>query len=414
MGIDQARLDRLLGGPETGWLVDRIRRRIELGEPLDITVTLSGSTPAQRDAAHRLLGRAPRAGSSLAISLPALDDVLRRSGVSPAGLGAAVVALRGPVVVRSAAAAQIERHWDDAFAPVAEVVATQPALAAWYERLRRSGLVRRLAGSPDATGPLLADLAAVVAVLPAGGEQLARFAARVTADAHALDDDRPLATLALGAARALGDLPAGTGAEWRREVWASVGLLRDELSATVLTLGLPGDAISATGRALRAWHEAGQPVALTLRQLVRDPPALALAGVTVSVCEGPVVVSTAADDLGTSCQPLVCTSGQPSAAAVHLLRILTREGATLRYHGDFDWGGLRIAGGLYRRFPMRPWRYDAAAYNTAVSARLGRHLTGPPVDATWDPALARAMQAASIRIEEELVLDELIGDLSDV
>jgi hypothetical protein len=35
-----------------------------------------------------------------------------------------------------------------------------------------------------------------------------------------------------------------------REVWAGVGLLRDELSTTVLALGLPGDAVSATGRGL--------------------------------------------------------------------------------------------------------------------------------------------------------------------
>ena len=59
----------------------------------------------------------------------------------------------------------------------------------------------------------------------------------------------------------------------------------------------------------------------------------------------------------------------------------------VRYHGDFDWGGLRIAGGLFGRFPMQPWRYDADAYQAAVAAGLGR-------------------------IEEELVLDDLIGDLA--
>jgi uncharacterized protein (TIGR02679 family) len=412
VGVDQARLERLLGGSETAWLVDRLRRRIELGEPIDTAVTLSGSTSAQREAAHRLLGRAPRAGANLTISLPALDDVLRRSGVSPDGLYAAVVALRGPVPVRSMAAAEVERRWTDAFAPLADVVAGRPELATWYERLRRAGLVRRLAGTPVAAGPLLADLTAVVAALPAAGEQLARFAARVTSDSHALDDDRPLATLALGAARALRTMSAGNGAEWRREVWASVGLLRDELSTSVLTLGLPGDAVSPTGRALGAWRETGQPVCLTLRQLVRDPPALQLTGVTVSVCEGPVVVSAAADELGASCQPLVCTSGQPGTAAVHLLRLLTAVGARLRYHGDFDWGGVRIAAGLFRRFTMTPWRYDTAAYEAAVTVGRGGKLTGSPVDAPWDPRLTPTMRTADVRIYEELVLGDLIGDLA--
>lgn len=412
MGVDRARLERLLGGPETAWLVERVRRRVELGKSLDTAVVLSDSTPVQREAAHRLLGRPPRQGSSLTISLPELDRMLRRSGVSPEGLHAAVVALHGPVVIRSEEAAEVEHRWTAAFAPVADAVDDHPKLAAWYERLQGGGLVRRLAGTPEAAGPLLRDLVAVLAALPTDGEPLARFAARITSDAHALDDDRPLATLALGAARALRDLPAGAGTEWRREVWASVGLLRDELSTTVLTLGLPGDTASATGRALGAWREAGQPVPLTLRQLVRDPPDLRLAGVAVSVCEGPVVVSAAADDLGVTCRPLVCTSGQPGTAAIHLLRLLAAVGATLRYNGDFDWGGVRIAASLFGRFTMTPWRYDADAYSAAVTAGLGRALTGRPADTSWDPRLAPTMRSYNVRIDEELVLADLVGDLA--
>lgn len=137
----------------------------------------------------------------------------------------------------------------------------------------------------------------------------------------------------LRAARVLGDLPDGSGAEWRREVWASVGLMRDELSTTVITLGLTGH------RGLEAWL--GQPVHLTLRQLVRDPPQLT--ALDVFVCENPVVVAAAADHLGPSCPPLVCTSGQPSAAVMHLLRLIVSAHGTLHYHGDFDWGGIRIA-----------------------------------------------------------------------
>lgn len=412
MGIDHARLQRLLGGPDTAWLVDRVRRRIELGEPLDTNVTLTGSTPAQRAAAHRLLGRPLRPGSSLSVSLLELDRMLRRSGVSPDGLAPAVVALNGPIVVRSVAAAEQQSRWDDAFAPLDSLAADRPELAEWCARLRRRGVVRRLAGSPEAAGPLLAKLGAVVGALPAGGEPLARFAARCTHDPHALDDDRPLATLALGAIRELRDLPAGTGAEWRRAAWASVGLWRDELSTTVLTLDLPGDPHSSTGRALGAWREASQPVVLTLRQLVRDPPDLQLAGVSVFVCEGPVVVSAAADELGGASQPLVCTGGQPSAAAVHLFTLLTAAGAELQYHGDFDWGGLRIAAGLFSRFPVHPWRYNTNAYQAAVTAGLGRKLTGQPANAPWDPQLPQAMLAAKTRIDEELVLDDLLRDLA--
>ncbi|MGW6204414.1 TIGR02679 domain-containing protein [Streptomyces sp. NPDC055089] len=61
---------------------------------------------------------------------------------------------------------------------------------------------------------------------------LPAFAARVLGWAHALDDGTPLATLTLSGAPALTGFHDGQGAEWRREAWASVGLLRDELSST--------------------------------------------------------------------------------------------------------------------------------------------------------------------------------------
>ncbi|MGH4018527.1 MAG: TIGR02679 family protein [Pseudonocardiaceae bacterium] len=414
MELSGDRLARLLGGEDLAWLLARARQRLERDQDLDGTVTLTGATPSQRSAAQRLLGRPPRPGAALSVSLPAVDEVLRRSGACPDGLAAAVVALTGPVTSRSVADAEQRHAWDRAFAPLFD--AAPPELHDWVEWLRGSGLVRRLAGDADAADPLLSDLAAVITALPADGEPLGAFAARITGDAHALDDDRPLATLALGAARTLAGLPVGTGAgvgagaQWRREVWAAVGVLRDELSTTVLTFGLPGDIDSATGRALSAWREAGQPVALTLRQLVRDPPRLAVT--EVWVCENPVVLAAAAQRLGTACAPLVCTSGQPGAAVMHLLRALAGAGTSLRHHGDYDWGGLRIGNVLHARLPVRPWRYDTAAYRAATRGGAGRSLTGPPVTASWDPELTGAMQRARRAVEEELLLDDLLEDLA--
>ena len=181
-----------------------------------------------------------------------------------------------------------------------------------------------------------------VALPTSGGESLGAFAARVTGRAHALDDDSPLGTLALGAARVLAALehpgPDESPAEARREAWAAVGLLSDELSSTVLTLALPGDA-SMTGRILAAASESGEPVWLTLRQLVRSPPRWRAADVgAVLVVENPSVVALAADTLGARTAPIVCTNGQPRAATMVLLRSLAATGVRLRHHGDFDWG----------------------------------------------------------------------------
>jgi uncharacterized protein (TIGR02679 family) len=401
--VDRDRQARLLGAPELAWLVDRVRRRLERDEPLTGPATLATPTAAERAAAERLLGRAPGTGRSLSVRLDAVDAVLRRSGISPDGLAAAVTALTGPVTRLADVREQEASAWWDAYAPLATL---RPELAEWTDRLRRDGLVRRLARTPHTARILLGDTAEALRRLPADpAVSLPAFANRTLGDAHALDDGTPLATLVLSGVRALTGFPDGTGAEWRREAWASAGLLKDALSSTVLTLGLSGTP------ALDRMAEAGEPAVLTLRQLTRTPPRTAPA--VVYVCENPTVLATAADTHGTACPPLVCLQGQPSAAALTLLRHLHTHGSELRYHGDFDWGGLRIATTLLRRVPWRPWRFTAADYRAAAAATpLATPLTGTPTTAAWDPDLRPALTELGVRIEEEAVLDTLLADLT--
>ncbi|MCX6462277.1 MAG: TIGR02679 family protein, partial [Pseudonocardiales bacterium] len=262
---------------------------------------------------------------------------------------------------------------------------------------------------------LVAQLVAVVEAWEsrraegAGPEPVGRFAERVLGSAHGLDADRPLTALAFGAARALTGATDGAGAAWRRDVWASVGLLRDELSSTALVLGLRGDT-SPTGRALTALADAGEPAVLTLRQL-RVSPLPDLTGSTVSVCENPVVLAEAADRLGPATAPLVCLNGQPGAAVMAVLHAAVAAGARLRHHGDFDWGGLRIGNLLHARLPITPWRFDAAAYRAAGDGD-GEPLRGSPVACAWDPELTDALSATGRAVEEERVIDDLLGDLA--
>ncbi len=412
MSPDLPRLRRLLGGPETGWLVERVRQRLESGRSLDDTVTRTGADDAERAAVARLLGRAPRPGRSLSVPLAAVDQVLRASGASPDGLAAAVIALTGPVTPRQEAADRTALAWQRAFAPLADTVAARPELHDWYAALHATGLVRRLTRTPEEAAPLLAGLARLLPRLPVSLPcSLSTFAAEHTGDAHALDHG-PLATLTLDAVRALTGTPPGTGARARRDTWAAAGLLLDELSSQVLALNLPGDDRTATGRALTALGSVGQPAVLTLRQLVRDAPRLPPGG-TAYVCENPSVALAAADRLGPGSAPLICLQGQPSTAALHLLRLCTDAGWTLRYHGDFDWGGIRIATHLLTHAPWTPWHFTATAYHAALAHHPDTApLTGTPAATPWDPALSAALGAAGRRIEEELVLDQLLTDLA--
>lgn len=189
-------------------------------------------------------------------------------------------------------------------------------------------------------------------------------------------------------------------------------MLCDELSSAVLTLGLPGNP-TLTGQLLQLARSGGQPLWLTLRQLVHDPPrwatGLLSAQPPVYVCENPSIVALAADRLGGGCPPIVCTNGQPGAATMLLLRSLVGAGGQLLHHGDFDWGGVRIGNLLHRRLPIVPWQFDGDAYLRAVAAhRNASSLAGDPVAASWDPNLGEAMRREGRRIEEELVADDLL------
>ncbi|MFE0145774.1 TIGR02679 family protein [Nonomuraea sp. NPDC059007] len=393
------RLARLLGGDELAWLVDRARTRLERGRPLTGSVSLAGATHGQRRAAETLLGRRAGSGASLSVSLEEVDRVLRASGACD-GLAEAVALLRGPIRDLTALAADRDTAWRTAFAVLDTHLARRAGdgqdLAGWRGWLDSSGLVRRLAPEPADAGSLLDRLVAVLARLPSTGVPIGRLAAETCGDAHALDDGRPVATLALSAARALAGLPyaAEGGADARRAAWAAVGVHLDELSSLVLSLGLPGDPTP------------GEPHVRTLRQLRRADP---IAAGLVRLCENPVVVAAAADDLGAACPPLVCVNGRPSAAVWRLLGLLAAGGSSFAYHGDFDWGGVAIAAAVHERVGFTPWRYDAASYRRAAG---DAPLAGRAVPTPWDPPLSEAMRRRAVRVEEELVLSELLSDLA--
>jgi len=411
-----AKLHRLLGGESVAWLLRRARVRLEAGRPLTGLVTLPAATSEQRRAIERLTGRAARSGASLAVSLTEVDRILQDSGTAPGGLAEAVTRLTGPLRDRNRERAELVLAWDAAFAALDATTRGRDELAQWREWLDTTGLVRRLAREPDEARLLLARVAAVLRQLPSRGVPIGRLAAECCGDAHALDDGRPVGTLVLSAVRALGGLPfAAEGtADARRAAWVSVGVHLDDLSSLVLCIGLPGDTRTVVGRVLAANREAGQPTVLTLRQLrCHSEP---LRAGRVRICENPVVVAAAADELGMQCEPLVCVGGQPSGAGRRLLELLAADGTEFSYHGDFDWGGVRIAGAVGKQVKWRPWRYDHVAYQAAASAARPLaplvRLIGDSAPTPWDPELAAAMLHHRVRVEEELTLDALLEDLS--
>jgi uncharacterized protein (TIGR02679 family) len=134
----------------------------------------------------------------------------------------------------------------------------------------------------------------------------------------------------------------------------------------------------------------------------------------VFVCENPNIVAIAADQWGAACAPLVCTEGMPAAAQRVLLTQLAGAGASLRYHGDFDWPGIHIANHVIRSFGATPWRMATTDYRAALQSMPSkiRDLAEVAVSATWDGHLAAEMQTHGLAIDEEAVVSSLMQDLA--
>jgi Protein of unknown function C-terminus (DUF2399) len=105
-------------------------------------------------------------------------------------------------------------------------------------------------------------------------------------------------------------------------------------------------------------------------------------------------------------------SGKGAAQRALLIQ-LSNAGARLKYHGDFDWPGVRIANHVMYAFGAQPWRLDAVDYESALPStpRQKYALTGAPVPAAWSVALARTMQTHGVAIPEEALAPSLLQDL---
>jgi uncharacterized protein (TIGR02679 family) len=414
--MDRPRLVRLFSGPDLEPLLRRLRQRLERGIPLSGTIVFTGLSTTQLEAVRALLGRPPSATREDTITVP-LDELsaqLAAAGICHS-LPAAVEFLTGPVANTPAAREDRDAAWAAVFT-AAPATLRRPPFAAWLDDLRASGVLKRLArSSPVAARDLLARLAHVTAALPAGGTPLAAFAATTLGNAHALDPGTPFATLALRAAARLGGLALEQeNAETRRDIWAAVGVMSDELSTPALVLNFPAASDTPLGRLLRTATADAEPLHVSLRLLLRFPlnhdPALA--GREIFVCENPTVVALAAAQLGRRCAPLLCLNGQFATPSLVLLRQLRAAGARLRVHADFDAAGIHIVRRALAEGGAQPWRFGVTDY---LSAPKGEDLPFGGLPSTpWDHALSTAMNTTRHSVHEEAIFATLATDLTQI
>jgi uncharacterized protein (TIGR02679 family) len=406
---------RRYAGPEFRRLLDAARRSLErTGGDLTRTVTVKTPDDRERRAIIGVTGQyRPEGVGVLAVRLADLDRAVREA----TGCGLVwLLTVLGPALKDRPAERQ--RLADGREAAIrsldASFLGTRGWFQSWLAELAADGTLTRLVNLGE--GDLVRRAARVLEwieqriELKAAPAQLAELAATITGDTKALNHGTTLATLVLRAlACRLGtDRPRTT--EERRDLWDRNGIIVDDLASRVLVLNLP-----AAGEGLGEWLASarahGTPFYVTLHQLVTLPVTVEAAA--VYACENPAVLRRAAADLGAGAPPMICAEGQPSTAFHRLAKAVTSGNGTLSYHGDFDWPGVGIAGGIIARHGAKPWRLRAIDYETAVKKGADQvDLAGTPQPTPWDPSLATAMTTLGRVVYEESVADRLIADLA--
>lgn len=354
-------------------------------------------TEEERDELAGLLGEPVRCrvGQDLLLPLTNLDDVLRKygwEGIAPTAL--AMGASPGPTRQQIRETVRERRQGFTDWMQCRRDESGGTA-AGWLDNLlagrgASAVLIRRELGAivkteaDDRPVRAAVDLVArALEDLPARDLYLPVFAQRVAGDPHALDEGASLAGRLF--ARALDDLygdgQASETTTARNLLWRKVGILADGISSSVACFGLrQASCVGHPDAQVAAAHSDRAVLVAPLRQVQRWIAAVA-AERTVYVVENPAVFEVLVDratDEGRDV-PLVCSSGFPSAAVLHVLDLLVANGHALAYGGDFDPTGLQIAQSIKER-------YGAACSFWGMSLddylRAARHPAAPDLSET--------------------------------
>ncbi|MTD15144.1 TIGR02679 family protein [Nakamurella sp. YIM 132087] len=387
----------------------RLRERLERN---GLAIAGYVVVPLDAAAADRLsgvLGRLVVAGR-VRVSLVELDAALRGSS---AGRGlAAVVAeltggpLRDRVAERADRLADARDLWaavDDEL--VAAGLASDSWAGEWVQWLRSSGVLARRGVDGAVTVRVAVKVLSELLNVP-GPRSLPELAVAATGTAHGLDDGRPVSLLVLRAAALFLGVPAPGSAYDRRVLWHRLGVSTDAVSGTVLCWGLRPPGADRWSAMMRDRSDLGLVTHLISLELAAHDVPLAADGEVVFACENPQVLQAAA--VARVARPLICTSGNPSAAGLTLL-----QRVSVRYHGDFDWPGVAIARRILAA-GATPWRFGAADYLAAVAAvpvGVRLPLEGVAQPTPWDEELGVQMAATDVAVHEEALLPVLLEDL---
>lgn len=199
--------------------------------------------------------------------------------------------------------------------------------------------------------------------------QLAVFAADITGNPHYFDRGSAAGQLLLHAicySRET-EVPQ-TAHQWRDVLW-EVGIIADTISSIVHAYGLHLKTATGYHPAYEAFCEKKEVCVITLENLKGIVGAKPEGG-CVYIVENEMVFSFLVAELKNEPATILCTSGQPRAVAVKLIRLLADNGICMKYSGDIDPDGIAIADRLWmnNKEHMEIWRMGPEDYEDCLSA----------------------------------------------
>lgn len=250
-----------------------------------------------------------------------------------------------------------------------------------------------------------------------GTVRLAVLSAQATSDPHALDSGTLCGKLFLHLLAFRSELAAPANAEQRDSVYYENGILCDSISSLVTQVGLVLLAGTEEHPACRLFRQRREICTLSLANLSGLTGARSPSG-RVYIVENEMVFTQLCDRAPQFHSPLICTSGQPSVAALRLLDLLAGEDTQLFYSGDFDGKGLSIAAQLCDRYPslLTPWHMTPGHYDLCRSdvplSEASRSLLQGCVGTTLETS-AEAIKQFNRAGYQELLIPLLETDLTE-
>ena len=246
--------------------------------------------------------------------------------------------------------------------------------------------------------------------------RLAVLSAAATSDPHALDSGTRCGKLfqhLLSFRSGLSN--PGTNVEQRDHLYYQNGILCDSISSLVTQIGLILSTETVEHPAYCLFRQRHEICTLSLANLAHVRGAVSPSG-RVYIVENEMVFSQLCDRAAQFHSPLICTSGQPSVAAVRLLDLLAASGTLLFYSGDFDGKGLSITGQLCARYPhllklwhMAPEDYERCRSDEVLSDASLSLLRGCNA-AELEPTVHKVRQGGCAGYQE-LLIPQLEADL---